>query len=332
MSSAQAEPSGRRSGPIPAAGSTAKVPGRFDWRINLVLFLATVASVGFTGYSRVARLTGTEAGWGAAAFAVPTLTILLAHEFGHYFAARWHRVPASLPYFLPAPVVSPFGTLGAVIVMPGRIRTSRALLDIGAAGPLAGIVVAVPTMVIGLSRSPIIQRSATGFDQEGQSLLYLLLKWLVVGPLRPDQDVLLHPTAFAAWFGFLITFLNLIPVGQLDGGHVAYALLGSRRHAQVARWAMFLPLLLIAVNLWLHGVPVLGDALGGHPAPNWRRLTTAVMPWVVIEILLVLLARFSGREHPPVDDPGLSPGRRRIAIFTMALFVLLFMPAPLVSY
>ena len=308
---------------------------RFDWRINVVLFLATVASVSVTAWqqAQAAGHLGRAALWEGAAFAVPVLTILVAHEFGHYLAARWHRVPASLPYFLPLPQLSPFGTLGAVIVMPERIRTSRALLDIGAAGPLAGMAVAIPTMVIGLRQSPIIQRSATGFIQEGQSLLYLALKWLVVGPLRPDQDILLHPTAYAAWFGFLITFLNLIPVGQLDGGHVAYALLGRRRHAQVAQWMMRLPVVMVAYNLWVHGLPVLTDALQhGGPEPNWTRLISAVMPWVTVTLLLLLLRRFTGREHPPVDDPVLSPGRRRVAIATLALFVLLFMPSPLVSY
>jgi membrane-associated protease RseP (regulator of RpoE activity) len=220
-----------------------------------------------------------------------------------------------------------------VIVMPDRIRTSRALLDIGAAGPLAGMAVAIPTMVIGLHQSPIIQRSATGFVQEGQSLLYIALKWLVVGPLRPDQDVLLHPTAYAAWFGFLITFLNLIPIGQLDGGHVVYALLGRHRHALVARWMMRLPLAMVVYNLWVHGLPVLTDALHrGGPEPNWGRLITAVMPWVTIAVLLVVLRRFTGQEHPPVDDPVLTKGRRRVAIGTLVLFVLLFMPSPLVVY
>ena len=309
---------------------------RFGWGKNLVLFVATVGSVGLAGWAPAEGLglKGADAWIYAVNFAVPVIAILLAHEFGHYVAARLHRVPASLPYFIPFPVpwLSPFGTLGAVIVMPGRIRSSRALLDIGAAGPLAGMAVAIPSMIVGLAQSDVVKRSTTNVWQEGQSLLYWALKWLVVGPMRPDQDVLLHPTAFAAWFGFFLTFLNLVPFGQLDGGHVAYALLGRRHHA-VAPWIMRVPLLMVIVNLWLHGVPVLSEALHrGAEEANWRRLSSALSTWFVFWFLLALLRRFSGAEHPPVDDPELSPVRRWIGVVTLLLFVAVFMPAPMVAY
>lgn len=325
--------------PVPAApvdGGPGPESPRFRWSTNVVLFLATVASVWFVGWehARGDHLTGVAAQMRAAAFAVPLLAILVAHEFGHYIAARLHGVPASLPYFLPFPIpgLSPFGTLGAVIVMPGRIRSSRALLDIGAAGPLAGMAVAIPTLLVGLSKSKVIEKSATGFIQEGQSLLYMALKWVSVGPLGPHQDVELHVTAFAAWFGLLITFLNLVPFAQLDGGHVAYALFGRRHHA-IARWVFYMPWLMVLVNLWLHGLPVLSEALRpGHGPVPWARMTSALSFWVMAWILLLVMKRLSGLEHPPVDDPTLGRGRRIVAWATLVLFMLLFMPAPWVAY
>jgi membrane-associated protease RseP (regulator of RpoE activity) len=321
---------------VPADGPPDSPAPRFRWGINLVLFLATAASVWFMGWLQAEneQLEGAAAQVRAAAFALPLMAILVAHEFGHYFAARLHGVPTSLPYFIPFPVpgLSPFGTLGAVIVMPGRIRTSRALLDIGAAGPLSGMAVAVPAMLVGLSKSKVIEKSATNFVQEGQSLLYMALKWISVGPLGPNQDVSLHPTAFAAWFGLLITFLNLVPFAQLDGGHVAYALFG-RLHHTIARWILYLPGVMLLGNLWLHGLPVLIEAMQpGHGPVHWARMTSALSFWVTAWILLLVMRRVSGLEHPPVDDVELGRGRRIVAWGTLVLFVLLFMPAPLVTY
>src|SRR5690606_5249999 len=138
--------------------------------------------------------------WSGWPFAVPFLLILIFHEFGHWIAAQLHRVPASLPYFLPVPVVW-FGTMGAIITMPERIRSRSALLDIGAAGPLAGMMVAIPTMIIGLRMSEVAPLGNDPYIQEGQSLLYVAVKWLVLGPIPAGWDVHLHPTAFAAWGG-----------------------------------------------------------------------------------------------------------------------------------
>src|SRR5690606_7442838 len=160
-----------------------------------------------------------------------------------------HRVPASLPYFLPVPIVW-FGTMGAIITMPERIRSRIALLDIGAAGPLAGMVVAIPTMVVGLRLSEVAPLGSDSYIQEGQSLLYWAIKRVVLGPIPDGSDVHLHPTAFAAWGGFLITMINLLPWGQLDGGHIAYALLGEKQNA-LARWVRRSLLGLFAYNVIL---------------------------------------------------------------------------------
>lgn len=313
-------------------------PHRFDWRINIVLFAVTVVSVFLAGAMYPvpgAPLPEPPQGWAGLGaflasgwrFALPLLAILLSHEFGHYFAARWHRVPASLPYFVPLPLFGLFGTLGAIIAMPARIRSRNALLDIGAAGPLAGMVVALPVMAIGLRLSPVIESPDIGY-QEGQSILYLLLKRLFVGPIPEGFDVNLHPTAFAAWAGFLITMINLIPFGQLDGGHIAYALFRDRHNA-AARWIRLSLLGLFLYNLIIFVGPVftgqsdrrLGDAFGNSAF------------WLVWFGLLFLLARLSGGvEHPPTEPGPLSPVRRKVAWFTLVLFALLFMPTPLATY
>jgi len=182
--------------------------------LPLFLFVLTAISVFWTGAMDVdptlaesldpRRLVEIWRGW---QFAVPLLAILIAHESGHYIAARLHRVPASLPFFIPLPKLSPFGTMGAIIGMSGRIRSRSALLDIGAAGPLAGMIVALPVLAIGLSLSPV-GPSPEHYQQEGQSLLYMLMKRLFAGPIPDGSDVQLHPTAMAGWAGLLVTMIN----------------------------------------------------------------------------------------------------------------------------
>lgn len=284
----------------------------FDWRINLALFLLTVAAVFWTE---------------GPAFTAALFSILLAHEFGHYIAARVHRVPASLPYFLPLPVFSPFGTLGAVILMPGRIRSRNALLDIGAAGPLAGMVVAIPMMLYGLSLSKVAPVSTGHYIQEGQSLLYWALKAVVFGQIPPGSDVFLHPVAYAAWAGFFVTFLNLLPFGQLDGGHIAYALFGPRqdRAAAVIR---YVPLMLAVYN---YARPMLwhGPREGLRLLAADHYINGPGLSWIVLFALLSLMRRLAGATHPPVDRLEFGGARRAIAVASLLLFLLLFMPTPL---
>jgi len=285
--------------------------------VHLALFAATLASLFVTGamqaypqgepWSVAGLLRNLPRGW---TFAVPMMAILLCHEFGHYFAARWHGVPASLPYFIPLPFLSPFGTMGAVISMPERIRSRNALLDIGAAGPLAGLVVALPVLALGLSRSPVVVPS--GGWVEGQSILYLAMKRVFVGAIPPGHDVLLDPTAFAGWAGLFVTVLNLLPIGQLDGGHVAYALFGplQDRIARVLHGA--LPFVFV-YNLVTY------------------RSAEPGLVWLVWFGLLFVLTRATGGNHPPTESPDepLSPARRLIGLVCLALFVLLFMPTPM---
>lgn len=257
-----------------------------------------------------------------ATFAVPLLAILLTHEFGHWIAARLHRVPATLPIFLPLPRLSPFGTMGAVIGMRDPIASRKALLDVGAAGPLAGLVVALGVLLFALPRCKVAPMEPSGI-LEGQSLLYLLLKRVTVGPIPDGHDVFLTPTAFAGWAGLLVTALNLLPVGQLDGGHVAYALFGARQN-RAGRVVHQLLLVAVLFNLARFLVPVLRS---GHTELVPRAIQNSTF-WLVWYAMLHLVARVGGRDHPPTEPGPLGRGRAIVGAVTLVLFVLLFMPTP----
>ena len=231
-------------------------------------------------------------------FAAALVTILLVHELGHYLTCLRYRVSASLPYFLPAPLLSPVGTFGAFIRIRSRFPDRRALFDIGASGPWAGFVVALAATVIGLAHSTVLATPEDWHGYEwGDSLLTAFLIRVV---LHVDSaTVLLHPVAFAGWFGLFVTSLNLLPVGQLDGGHVLYATLG-RPTPRIAA-------LLIAFLVWL----------GVRGYPGW-------LLWAVIITVFLSLG------HPPTDDDRrpLDPARRLAALATLVIFVLTFVPEP----
>jgi membrane-associated protease RseP (regulator of RpoE activity) len=216
-------------------------------------------------------------------------------------------MPVSLPYFIPVPPVPPFllGTLGAVIRLRGATRDRRALFDMAVAGPLAGLVVAVPIYVLGLKLSTVVripQGPAEGaYVQFGDAVLPKLIERLTLGPLPSDFDILLHPVGVAAWFGFFVTALNLIPAGQLDGGHIVYALFGSR-HALISKLAV-------------GGLVLIGLAFGS-------------INWLVWAALIVGIMGF--RHGPTMDDVTPLDGRRRaLGLFALVLLFLLLPPVPL---
>lgn len=268
----------------------------------LALFALTVLSCLFVGAQMVEGLTAVN--WrvlDGVPFAASLLAILLAHEFGHYLTARRLGSPTSLPYFIPMPF-GPFGTLGAFITMGVPPRNRRHLLAIGAAGPLAGLALALPLLWLGLTLSHIQPLPAHGYQMEGNSLLYLGFKFLVFGRVLPSggEDVFIHQVAFAAWAGLLVTALNLIPAGQLDGGHIAYALLGPR-HARIVTWVVIV-------------------ALAG--------LSFLWQGWLVWLALVVIFGRM---QDMPLDDlTGLTGGQRVFALAMLLVFLLVFVPAPLV--
>ncbi|HEX9849836.1 site-2 protease family protein [Candidatus Deferrimicrobium sp.] len=224
-------------------------------------------------------------------FNVPLLSILGIHELGHYAAARHHRVDVTPPFFLPAP--SFIGTFGAFIRIRSPIPHRNALFDVGISGPLAGAVVAIPVLMIGLSLSAVRPEMAQGGTTLGESLAFQAVARLVLGPVTKGFDVVLHPMAFAGWIGLFVTMLNLIPAGQLDGGHIAYALLGDR-YAEVAR--------LVPYALLLMGMAWVG--------------------WFVWAALLFFL----GTRHPRTvsDELPLSAGRKILGGVAVLLFLLCF--------
>lgn len=232
-------------------------------------------------------------------YALAIMTTLLAHELGHYFQARWNHVPASLPYFIPMPF-SPVGTMGAVIVMQPGMGNRRALFDIGITGPLAGLVPALFFSVVGLYWShvePVLPHAAA--LRLGEPLLFKFLAYLVFGPLPDGYDIYLHPVAFAGWVGMFITALNLFPIGQLDGGHVIYALL-LRRAYPIAQFVL----------LGSMAAVVIGQYWG----------------WSLMILLLMLM----GPIHPPTADDSVPLGTGRTILGWLSLlFVFVgFTPVP----
>jgi len=239
---------------------------------------------------------------GGVSYGVSLIAILLTHEMGHYLMARRHKIPATLPYFLPMPFTI-FGTFGALIKMDGRWATRKQLFDVGIAGPLAGTVVAIPVSMIGIALSEAVPEAAVsgGFLNLGDSILFASLTHLVAGPLPEGNTLILHPVAFAGWAGLFVTALNLLPIGQLDGGHVVYGLFGPK----ASRISL---VTLIAFGL-----------LTVFVSPGW--------------LLLVLLLLYFGYRHPPAreEHEDLDRTRNWLGFATLVLFVLTFTPVP-ISY
>jgi membrane-associated protease RseP (regulator of RpoE activity) len=235
-------------------------------------------------------------------FSFTLLLILGTHEMGHYLVSRRHHLDVTLPYFIPAPPI-PFiiGTFGAFIRIRSPIKDKRALLDVGCAGPLTGVLVAIPVILIGLKLSTV---TVIGGGEEsltlGEPLLFKLLSWMALGAMTPEQNIILHPVAFAGWIGLLVTALNLLPVGQLDGGHVAYALF-PEYHRYISLGVLGL---LVVCGVWF-----------------WQG-------WLMWAVLLAFL----GWRHPAPYEFWVPLDRRRrvLGIITIVVFVLTFSPAPFV--
>jgi len=266
-------------------------------------------------------------------YSVPLMLILLCHELGHYFVARAHGVPASLPHFIPLPPLLGFGTMGAIIGMRQVTSDRRKLIDIGAAGPLAGLLVAIPVIAYGLSLSPVGTLHPGGM-QEGNSVLYAVVKRLAKGVWLPDatHDVFLHPTAYAGWVGLLITMINLLPIGQLDGGHIATAYFGNRYGRFARRLHQTLPIVAVAVFWWLTLV-VRQEVAGTNRATTGEIISIAAqgaMPWMMWWLMVAAVRRLSGSaDHPPVEARPLGASRRGLFWLMVVVFALLLMPVPM---
>jgi len=236
-------------------------------------------------------------------YSAAVLGILGAHEMGHYFACVYHDVDATLPYFLPAPIMT--GTFGAVIRIRERFPNRKALFDIGVAGPIAGFVVLVPVLLLGLHLSNLAPIPKPAPDVEiydfGEPLIYKAARWIMFGQIPAGYDVNWHPVAFAAWFGMLATAFNLLPFGQFDGGHMTYATLGGRaRHFSVVTLGVAIVMCLVSAN------------------------------WVFLTLVMAAMVYFVGLRHPPVmaEYEPLGTGRYFVALFVVLIFILCFMPIP----
>jgi membrane-associated protease RseP (regulator of RpoE activity) len=267
------------------------------WLLNLFLFLATLLSTlcagslqeggnPFRHFHHLHR---------GIPFSFTLMAILGIHELGHYFVSRRRNIRVTLPYFIPAPSI--LGTFGAFIKMKSPVPDKRTLLDIGVAGPLAGFAVALPALIVGLGLSRIVPSVKVEGIALGSSLLLHLLSYLVMGPIPPHYELILHPIAFAGWIGTLVTALNLLPLGQLDGGHVAYALLGKKQH-------------------WVARLVFLAIILLGFKWQGW-------LLWALLSLLM-------GIRHPaPLDDwTPLDVRRKALGLLALLVFVLCFIPAP----
>lgn len=297
----QVAPKAQASSPPSALYEVIALPGvipktQQNSSLNLVLFIATLVSVFFIGS---AAENGLDIPAGLM-YAGSLMSILVAHEAGHYIVGRLRGAAVSLPYFIPFPF-SLFGTMGAVIVQREPFEDRRAMLEIGIAGPLAGFAIALPLYMIGLTLSPIKPVPAGGgFITLGDSLLTHLLGVLQFGWLNPanGHDVFLHPIAFGAWIGLLLTGINLIPAGQLDGGHIAAALLGNK--------ARYLSYAMIAVMIALSAIST---------------------SWLIWAVLLFIF----GRTHPPALNTAakLDVFHYGLGIIALLLFLLVFVPRPI---
>jgi len=230
-------------------------------------------------------------------FAGTLMTILLCHELSHYIASKKHHTKAPLPYFIPAPSI--IGTFGAFIKMKSPIVTRKALIDIGASGPIAGFVVSVTASIIGLSMSEVVSLAQTGGALSlGDSILFSFLSEVVMGVAPDNHDILLHPVAFAGWIGLFVTSLNLIPIGQLDGGHIAFAILGERHK--------YISIVLVAI-------------LGVLGIFYWEG-------WALWAVLMLIL----GIKHPPVIywEIPLDSNRRFTGLLSLIIFIITFIPSP----
>jgi membrane-associated protease RseP (regulator of RpoE activity) len=279
--------------------------------VHILLFLLTLASTTLWGVSHYASFrtplgetTALEPGLllGGLWYSLTILAILGAHEMGHYLACRYYRVDASLPYFLPFPLVLT-GTLGAFIRIREPIPTKPMLFDIGVAGPIAGFIVALPALFLGLALSRLepLPETFVGLSL-GEPLLFQWAAGLLFGPVPDGYSIYLHPMGFAAWFGLLATALNLFPIGQLDGGHITYAALGRRS---------------TAITLAAVGATVV--------------LTFISLSWLIWAILLVAMLFVFGPRHPRTIDEHIPLDSVRILIALLALGILAvcFTPAPI---
>jgi membrane-associated protease RseP (regulator of RpoE activity) len=259
--------------------------------LHIILFLLTIGSTIFVG----SQLFGFAGGF---LYSFAIMTILFAHEMGHYLMTKKYGIPSTLPFFIPLPV-EPFGTFGAIIKMKGVIINKRALFDIGVAGPLCGFIIALPFMIEGMLLSKVqVVIGGLHFGQLGKPFLFTILQNIFVGEIPRGLELVPHPFVYAGWVGLFVTALNLLPVGQLDGGHVVYAVFGNK-----SQWVFRISITLLALLAIFYN-------------PGW--------------LTLVILLLIFGRRHPQPSDTEtpLDSKRKFVAGIVLVIFILSFITSP----
>jgi len=282
---------------------TIRKPAPPDYRKHILLFFLTFITTTLAGImmngtapqGSILKLLTPSYFVTGMPFSLTLMFILLTHEMGHYIASRIHNVSATLPYFIPAPTL--IGTFGAFIKMKSPIYSKKALFDIGAAGPIAGFIVSVPAIIIGLKLSSVTPITTIHGIKIGSSILVTILAKIFAQTPAPGYDLVIHPIGFAGWIGLFVTSLNLIPIGQLDGGHIAYAVFGEKQQ-QTTKMILF-------------AIFCLGFFWKG---------------WLIWAIIIF----FMGRKHPPSQNSyeELDEKRKLIAWGILLIFLITFIPVP----
>ncbi len=291
-------------------------PSRREWFISALLFILTFISTTFAGVLYMREDIGffslffyALANPGILLYGLPFsftfIIILLAHELGHFVACRYYKIRCTPPYFLPLPI-SIAGTLGAFIRIKSPFQNKRALFDVGVAGPIAGFVFVIPALFVGISHSYLIAKgSVTGGYSIGEPMIFRLVGRLLLGYAPERQDMMAHPIAMAAWFGLLATSLNLFPIWQLDGGHIAYAILGRKLQKKLS----------VAATVALIAISFLG-----WPIPSY----------LVFGVLLLVFGLRVSFFHPATlsDEEEIGPGRIFVGLLALTILILSFTPVP----
>jgi membrane-associated protease RseP (regulator of RpoE activity) len=293
-------------------------PAGRDWAISILLLFATILTTSFAG---LCYLTSLDAGRALSLFlmrprllllglpfSIPLIAILLAHELGHYLACRYYGMSCTPPFFIPVPLPIS-GTLGAFIKIKSRFINRKALFDIGIAGPLAGFMFVLPALWIGISFSRLVPKGLLGHAglSFGEPIIFRVFGKLILGYSPASQDMIAHPIAMAAWVGLLATSLNLLPIWQLDGGHIAYAMIGRPRHMLLSKAAL-IAMIFMSLAEWQWPLP----------------------PYLLFLVLLLVFGIRSRFYHPSVviEEDALGPGRFILGMIAYLILIISFMPVP----
>jgi membrane-associated protease RseP (regulator of RpoE activity) len=294
-------------------------------RIHVILFLTTLVTTFISGFFQGGSISS------GISFSAALIFILGTHEMGHFLYGRKYGVNITPPYFIPAPpLVSPIGTFGAFIKIKSPISTKRALFDIGIAGPIAGIIAAIPVIIIGIKLSSVVESGSNSLDKGltlGSPLIFSLISDSIIGKIPDGYDLLLHPVAFAGWIGLFVTALNLLPAGQLDGGHIMYSIFSKKWHQRTS-----IMIILVLLLFGLGTQPIIQHIqshLEGTALYNYKDILNfeGWAGWLMWAVLLT----FMGTRHPPTmyDDIQLDGKRKFLSLVALFIFIGCFTPMPI---